>query len=63
MKNMSVELVFVITNKNTKKTLALGRQKLAFGNMEGKLLPIPQEIREVSKPFLQKDSNPRQNQH
>lgn len=45
LKKMSMELDFVYFNSRTKSIVAIGGQKLAFSDKDGKLIPIPPSIR------------------
>lgn len=45
LKKMSMELGFTYLNKSSGKTIAIGGQKLAFADREGKLIVIPPSIR------------------
>jgi YbgC/YbaW family acyl-CoA thioester hydrolase len=51
LKNMSIELVFTYSNKNTGVLVAEGRQKIAFGSPDGKLIPMPEEIKKIAAAF------------
>ncbi|MDH5744866.1 MAG: hypothetical protein OEZ52_15085, partial [Candidatus Aminicenantes bacterium] len=52
IKKTSLDLIFTYTNKKTNQLVAEGRQKLAFADSTGKLIPIPEEIREKALCFL-----------
>lgn len=52
IKKISLDLIFTYTNKKTNQLIAEGRQKLAFADSAGKLIPIPEEIREKAMYFL-----------
>lgn len=52
IKKTSLDLIFTYTNKKTNQLIAEGRQKLAFVDSTGKLIPIPEEIREKAMYFL-----------
>jgi len=52
IRKTSLDLIFTYTNKKTNQLIAEGRQKLAFANSIGKLIPIPEEIREKALYFL-----------
>jgi len=52
IKKTSLDLIFTYTNKKTNQLIAEGRQKLAFADSIGKLIPIPEEIREKALYFL-----------
>lgn len=52
IKKMSLELIFTFTNKRTDQLIAVGREKLAWADPTGKLIPIPDDIRENAKYFL-----------
>lgn len=52
IKKTSLDLVFTYTNKKTKQLVAEGRQKLTFADSTGKLIHIPEEIREKAMYFL-----------
>ena len=45
LKRMTMELGFTYVNKQTAQVLAIGGQKLAFADRDGKLIPIPPSIR------------------
>ena len=52
VKRMSLELIFNYTNKNNGKLLAIGKEKIAFADSKGKLIPIPTEVNKNVKYFL-----------
>ena len=58
IKKTSLELIFIYTNKETKEQLALGWQKLAFSDSQGKIIPIPEDIKNNALYFL--EENPAQ---
>lgn len=57
VRKMSLELIFTYKNEKTGQLIAIGREKLAFGDPSGKLIPIPQEIRENTKYFLAEEAD------
>lgn len=55
IKKASLDLIFTYTSKKTNQLVAKGRQKLAFADATGKLIPIPEEIRKNAMYFLVKE--------
>lgn len=55
IKKASLDLIFTYTSKKTNQLIAKGRQKLAFADATGKLIPIPEEIRKNAMYFLVKE--------
>ncbi len=55
IKKASLDLIFTYTSKKTNHLIAKGRQKLAFADATGKLIPIPEEIRKNAMYFLVKE--------
>jgi len=55
IKKASLDLIFTYTSKKTNQLIAKGRQKLAFADATGKLIPIPEEIRKNAMCFLVKE--------
>lgn len=45
LEKMLMELGFTYINKRTEQVVAIGGQKLAFANQEGRLIPVPNSIR------------------
>jgi acyl-CoA thioesterase FadM len=56
IKKASLDLIFTYTSKKTNQLIAKGRQKLAFADAAGKLIPIPEEIRKNAMYFLVKEN-------
>lgn len=52
LKRLSLELIFTFKNQSAKKLSGRGGERLAFVNKEGKLIPIPNSIRENAQRFL-----------
>jgi len=52
VRTASLELVFSYKNKNTGELVANGYQKLAFAGPDGKIIPIPEEVKRNAKWFL-----------
>ncbi|MFH1784393.1 MAG: thioesterase family protein [bacterium] len=52
LKKMSLDLVFTYTRKGDGAVLATGKQKIAFGDPSGNLIPIPNQIRDIAQYFL-----------
>ncbi|MCB4756244.1 MAG: PilZ domain-containing protein [Elusimicrobia bacterium] len=52
LKKASAELIFDFRLKRTKQLLGIGRQRIAFINHEGKIVPMPKYVCEGLRPFL-----------
>jgi YbgC/YbaW family acyl-CoA thioester hydrolase len=53
MTKATIELNFLYKKEKTGEIIATGKQKVAFVNNAGKVIPIPTEIREVGKKFME----------
>ena len=51
----TVELVFTIENSEKKEVIAMGKQKIGFSTMDGVIVPIPRELLEGAKKYLDND--------
>jgi len=56
VKNMSLDLMFIFTNKKTGQLIGNGKEKIAFADASGKLVSIPEEIIKNTKYFLIEDN-------
>ena len=52
IRNMSVELLFTYILKDTSLRVAYGKQRIAFADALGKLITIPQPIKDMAENFL-----------
>jgi YbgC/YbaW family acyl-CoA thioester hydrolase len=52
MKRTNFQLGFTFVNRKTDELLAVGKQIIACGNVEGKLVGIPQEIKNALEPVF-----------
>jgi len=50
----TVELLFTFTNEETNEVLAIGKQKIGFSNIDNVVIPIPRELLEGAKKYLDK---------
>lgn len=57
LKNMSLELIFTYTRKQDGALLAKGRQKIAFADASGELIPVPEPIQRNAQYFLVKKTD------
>ena len=48
----SFEMIFAYKNKKNDTVLAKGKQKILFANKDGKIIPIPDIIKEVGRKYL-----------
>lgn len=51
----TVELDFSYMNKVTKDIIAIGNQKIGFSSIDGVIIPIPRELLEGAKGYLNKE--------
>jgi enediyne core biosynthesis thioesterase len=53
IRNMSLEMKFIFRHKQTNALLAVGSQRIAFAGPDGKLIPIPPEIKQIAGGFVE----------
>ncbi|MFW6129835.1 MAG: thioesterase family protein [Atribacterota bacterium] len=51
IKEKELKMAFIYINKNTRKIIAIGRQNIAFSDLSGNIIPVPDEIKSNVKSF------------
>ena len=57
VKLTTLDLVFTFVNKETGQLIATGKQKVGFATRSNKIIPIPKEIVEKGKDYLNEDES------